>query len=200
MRDYLKYIIIIGLLILACIGGILYGHKMKVFKTHEAEKSEVLLEKVSKVFKMVAVEGYVSEIYDYKQYRYWDINFLRKKAMVRVKAKVSIGYDFEKVVYTVDESKKVLTITNFPEPEILSIDHDLDYFDINEGLFNSFDEKELTELNKKAKTYAIEMIKDGELFDEAELQKEKILDLLRGMVTGSGWEVIVRNKKRMIKG
>ena len=200
MRDFLKYIIIIVLLVLAAIGGILYGHKMKIFKTHEIENSEVVIERVSKVFKMVAVEGHVSEIYDYKQYKYWDINFLRKKAMVRVSAKVSIGYDFEKANIVVDEESKELIFNNFPAPEILSIDHDLDYYNMDEGLFNSFDEKELTNLNAKAKQYAVEMIKNGELFEEAELQRDKIIELLKSLLEPSGWKIAVKNNKPVIKG
>jgi hypothetical protein len=185
---------------LAAILGMYYGQKLEIFKSHEVEKVEVVMERVAKVFKMVAVEGYVSEIYDYKQYKYWDINFLRKKAMVRVKAKVSVGFDFEKAKFDVDEGKKEIIIQNFPEPEILSIDHDLDYYNLDEGFFNSFDEKELTELNAKAKKYAIEMIKNGELFKEAESQKSKIIDLLSALVAPSGWKVTVKNKKRMVKG
>jgi len=200
MKNYFKYIIVVCLVLCAAIGGIIYGSKWKLFETHEVENTEVILERVAKVFKMVAVEGYVSEIYDYKQYRYWDVNFLRKKAMVRVKAKVSVGYDFEKANFVVDSENKEIVIDNFPEPEILSIDHDLDYYDLDEGLFNSFDEKELTELNAKAKKYALQMIEGGELFDDARQQKKKIIDLLAALVGPSGWKVSVKNKKRMIKG
>lgn len=120
--------------------------------------------------------------------------------MVRVKAKVSVGFDFEKAKFDVDDGKKEIIIRNFPEPEILSIDYDLDYYDLDEGLFNSFDEKELTDLNAKAKKYAVEMIRNGELFDEAESQKSKIVDLLSALVWPSGWRVVLKNKKRMIKG
>ena len=200
MKSIYKYIVIVCLIVLASVVGMYYGQKLEIFKSHEVEKVEVVMERVAKVFKMVAVEGYVSEIYDYKQYKYWDINFLRKKAMVRVKAKVSVGFDFEKAKFDVDDGKKEIIIRNFPEPEILSIDYDLDYYDLDEGLFNSFDEKELTDLNAKAKKYAVEMIRNGELFDEAESQKSKIVDLLSALVGPSGWRVVLKNKKRMIKG
>jgi len=200
MKSYIKYIIIAFLILLAAIVGMFYGQKLEFFKTHEVEKVEVVMERVAKVFKMVAVEGYVSEIYEDKQYRGWDINVLRKKAMVRVKAKVSVGYDFEKARFDIDEKNKQIVISNFPEPEILSIDHDLDYYDLDEGLFNSFDEEDLTKINTKAKKYAIKMIQAGELFEEAAEQKSKIVELLDALVGPSGWQVTLKNKKRMIKG
>lgn len=200
MKGYIKYLIVVLLILISAVAGIFYGQKLKLFKNHEVEKVEVVMERVAKVFKMVAVEGYVSEIYEDKQYRQWDINILRKKAMVRVKAKVSIGYDFEKAKFEVDESNKEIVIRNFPEPEILSIDHDLDYYDLEEGLFNSFDADDLTKINEKAKKYAVEMIKSGELFEEAESQKNKITELLSTLIGPSGWKITVKNKKRMIKG
>lgn len=200
MKLGIKILLSAILLLLTLIGGVYWGAKMDMFKTYEEEKSEVMLEKISKVFKLVAVEGYVSEIYDYKQYKYWDITFLRKKALVRVKAKVSIGYDFEKVEFRVNDNEHTIEILNFPEPEILSIDHDLDYFDMDEGLFNSFDEKELTELNARAKEYALTMIEKGELFEHAKEQKNEIVQMLESLFGSTGWKLVTKDKKRFIKG
>ncbi len=125
-----SYLLIIIFILVALLAGSLYFQRANFFKTVERESSDVLLEEVAKVFKLVAVEGHVSEIYDYKQYRYWDISFLRKQALVRVKAKVSVGYDFENVVFNVDEDNHIISIETFPEAEILSVDHDLDYNNI----------------------------------------------------------------------
>lgn len=197
MKNILKYIIIVCLILLALLAGIVWGNRLQIFKTHETESSHVLMERISKVFKLVAVEGYVSEIYDYKQYKYWDVNFLRKKVLVRVKAKVSVGYDFEAVAFRTDEKNKRIYIESFPEPEILSIDHDLDYYDMDEGLFNSFSESDLTELNKKAKNYIVSIIEKGSLFDEAEEQKEMIFEMLSEILKSSGWELVIMQKRNI---
>ena len=199
MKALLKYAIIIILILSSLLTGILWGRKMEIFKTHETENSQVMMKKISKVFKLVAVEAQVSEIYNYKQYRYWDINLLRKQALVRVKANVSIGYDFEEVEFLVDEKERIVTLVWFPDPKILSIDHELDYYDMEEGLFNSFDGEELTEISKKAKEYAASMIDKTELFDQAEEQKAEIMSMLDSILKSSGWNLYIEDERDVMK-
>ena len=200
MKDYLKYIIVIVGFIACLLLAFFWGKKSQLFKVEEEESSQVMMDRISRVFKFVAVEGYVSEIYDYKQYRYWDVNFLRKQALVRVKAKVSVGYDFDQVEFVIDEEMKTITVKHVPDPEILSVDHDLDYYNLDEGLFNSFSADELTRVNKKAKEYVIEMIKDGEIFAEAEAQKEEIFEMLKTLVEQSDWKLVTNQEIRVTKG
>ena len=61
------------------------------------EQSQVLMEKIKTVAKLVTVEGYFSEVYDYQDYWNYDVSMFRKKALIRVKAKVSVGYDLSKM-------------------------------------------------------------------------------------------------------
>jgi hypothetical protein len=189
MKTIRNIIIILAIVIIAITAGIFIGRKMQLFKSGESESSQVMLEKVARVFKLVAVEAHVSEIYDYKQYNYWDVNFLRKKALVRVRAKVSIGYDFEDLELVVDENSKTIRLVGFPEPEVLSVDHDLDYYDMDEGLFNSFTGDDLTKLNRRAKEYAVSMIEKSELYEQAEAQKDEIIAMMRDLFQASGWQL-----------
>ena len=200
MNRITKYIIVVLALATTLFGGIFWGQKMKLFEEKERETAQVMLEKMTKVFKMVAVEGYVSEIYDYEAYRVWDISMMTKKALVRVKAKVSVGYDFDSVVFNIDEENRIIKINNFPEPEILSIDHDLDYYDLKEGLFNSFSENDLTRINQKAKEYALQEIEKGPLFDQAKEQKESIISMLEELFNKTGWQLSVNENIRPFKG
>jgi hypothetical protein len=191
MKKSLLYILLIFSIVAAVVMGTLLFQKIDWHKEHETTSAQVLLEEVAKVFKMTAIEGYVSEIYDYKSYKYWDINFLRRKALVRVKAKVSIGYDIEKAKFIVDDQSRTIKIYNFPAPEILSIDHDLDYYNLEEGIFNSFGPDELSALNKKAKTHIETVILKSDLFSQAESQKEQLINLLNELFESSGWKVVV---------
>ncbi|MEM7104252.1 MAG: DUF4230 domain-containing protein [Bacteroidota bacterium] len=153
------------------------------------QSESVLLEKVKKVAKMVTVEGYFSEILDHKDYYQWDVSFLRKKALVAVNAKVSIGYDLQKMHFEVKPQEKVLVISQLPDPEIISIDHDTKYYDITEGVFNSFSAEELTALNAKAKRVIEEKAKSSDLFLMAESQMNGIIDLIKIIAEESGFEV-----------
>ncbi len=173
--------------------GYFWGFKSEMFRSQEIESAQVMMEKISKVFKMVAVEGEVSEIYDYKAYQYLDVSLLRKKALVRVKAKVSIGYDLDNVDFVIDESTRTIQIKNFPEPEILYVEHDLDYYDMQESMFNEFSAEDLTKINARAKEYATTLIEQGPLFQKAREQKQEIMSLLSDMWQKTGWTLVIED-------
>ncbi len=153
------------------------------------EQSQVLMEKIKTVAKLVTVEGYFSEVYDYKDYWSYDISPFRKKALIRVKAKVSVGYDLTKMKIEAIPEQKLLIISDLPDPSIISIDHDLDYYDITEGTFNTFSEKDYTMLNKNAKEKIRQTAISSDLFLAAEEQSNNMLDLIRFMVEGAGWQL-----------
>lgn len=154
------------------------------------EKSQVLLEKVKTVAKLVTVEGYFSEVYSYEDYWGYDISFFKKRALIRVKAKVSVGYDLSKMTMDARPLEKILVISNLPDPEIISIDHDLDYYDITEGSFNSFSKEDFNKMNSKSKDIIREQVQQSDLFLAAEQQSNDMLDLIRFMVEGSGWTLV----------
>lgn len=163
------------------------------------EESQVLLEKIKTVAKLVTVEGYFSEVYDYKDYYSYDLSPFRKKALMRVKAKVSVGYDLERIEMESFPEQKLLLMKNLPEPQIISIDHEIDYYDITEGTFNSFTESDYNKLNKKAKAFIEEKAKDSELLRSAETQGNQILDLVKFMAENAGWTVKFEKRKVSVK-
>lgn len=188
----IKYIIPTLLLILAAgFAGWYYGFKKRVSTPVIEQSATVVLEKVQKAFKFVAAEGEISDIYDYKEYQYYDISIFRKKLLVRVNAKVLVGYNFENAKLTIDEEQGIVRLDSLGPAEILAIDHDLDYYDIQEGTFNTFSEKELTEISARAKDYASSMVEDSDLFSLAEDQKQDLFDLLETILKGSGWKLHV---------
>lgn len=155
----------------------------------ETENSTVLLERIKQVAKLVTVEGYFSEIYDYKDYYGYDLGFFRKKALIRVKAKVSVGYDLEKMKITALPETRTIRITGIPPAEILSIEHDLDYYDLQEGLFNSFSTADYNKLNANAKEFIRLKALESELMEQAAEQRNVVFEAIRFMVQSMGWEL-----------
>ena len=153
------------------------------------EQSKVLLEKIKTVSKLITVEGYFSEIYDYKEYWGYDLSPFRKKALIRVKAKVSVGYDLSKMRVEANSATRTVTISNMPDPEILSIDHDLDYYDISEGTFNSFTEADYNKMNAAAKEKVRKEALNSDLFVTAEDESAQALEIIEFMVEGIGWRL-----------
>ncbi len=182
------------LLAILIIGICLVGYKLSTWFDFAREikaetNSQALLERIEKVAKLVTVEGHFSEIYDYKDYYWYDLSPFRKKALIRVKAKVSMGIDFEKVEMSGDDQTKTIVIRNIPEVEILSIDHDSDYYDISEGSFNSFSEKDYNELQKNAKEYIRNVAMQSDLVESAEEQRDEILEMMRYYIEIAGWNL-----------
>ena len=190
MKKY-KNIIIIIIFLLALATAWWMGFKSSMFQRYQEENATVLLNRIEKVMKLIAVEGNISEVYDYKEYFSFDISPFRKKALVRVNAKVSAGYDFEKMTVTVDEGSKTITIENFPDAEILSIDHDLDYYDITQGTFNRFTNEDYNMINSRAKEYVVEKAKDSDLLQAAEEQKQELIEMLTLLIQAGGWSLTI---------
>jgi hypothetical protein len=113
---------------------------------------------------------------------------------MRVKAKVSVGYDLNKLKFDLDKETWTLYIRNVPnEPEIISIDHQIDYYDISQGSFNSFSEKDYNKIQKNAKEMIAKKAATGELMIRAKKQGLELLDLIKFMAEGAGWKVEVES-------
>lgn len=151
----------------------------------------VLLERIKQVAKLVTVEGYFSEIYDYKDYYGYDLSLFRKKALIRVKAKVSVGYDLEKMKVTSDPTTQTIRLSGIPAAEILSIEHDLDYYDVQEGFFNEFSTEDYDKLNASAKEFIRKKALESDLVKTATTQRNSLLETMRFMTESMGWKLEV---------
>ena len=183
--------ILVGIALVLFFGaGIFLTKKYYTWNDIQAkEQSDVLLERVKNVYKLVTVEGHLSEVYSYEDYWGYDFSPFRKKALIRVKAKVSIGYDLDEMEITALPEEKKIVISQLPEPSIISIDHTLDYYDITQGTFNSFTKEDYNKLNTNAKDFIVQKANESELLDTAKKQGNQALEMMEFMVENTGWEL-----------
>lgn len=155
------------------------------------QQSTVLLDKIRSVCKLVSVEGDFAEIYHYENTKDRFMSLLRskKKALIVVKAKAHIGYDLTKLDLKADTEKKRIILNNFPEPEVLSIEPDLQFYDIKNGLFNSFSPDDLTMLNQEAKEHIKQKIPESGLMDTARKEALQAVLLVEKIVETIGWKL-----------
>mgnify|MGYP002724527027 FL=1 len=118
----------------------------------QSVSSHTVVESMRRVFKIVFAEGQFQEILNYKDSRKL-LKFIpaTKKALVIIRAKVLVGYNFEKCRWELDEESKTIKITYFPEPEILSIEPDFNYYQIEEDLFSVFNRYDLEKIQQEGK-------------------------------------------------
>ncbi len=111
----------------------------------------------------------------------------KKKAIILINAKAHIGFDLSKIRMEAINEKKVIRLTEFPQPEVLSVETDFKYYDKKEGLFNKFDSSDLTELNTKAKKHILDKIPESGLLDSAKTEAIEAVLMMQNIVETIGW-------------
>lgn len=165
--------------------------KKKQSKEVTLHQSTVLLEKIRSVSKLVSVEGEFAEIYKYEntKERFLSLVTSKKKALIVINAKAMIGYDLKKVEIKSDIDNKRIILTNFPQPEVLSIEPELEFYDIKNGMFNSFSPDDLTTLNNEAKNHILEKIPQSGLMETAQKEALQAVLVMESIVATIGWKL-----------
>lgn len=184
--------IILGMLL----GVILMYWVFNYFRNRKSEEltehqSTVLMEKIRSVCKLITVEGDFAEIYRYenRKERYMKLISSSKRALIVIKARALIGYDLKKIRMHADTEKKRIILTNFPQPEVLTIEPDLEFYDIKNGLFNAFTPNDLTALNKEAKRHILDRIPNSGLMETANKEAIEAVLLIEKIVETIGWSL-----------
>ena len=194
LKFSIKQLIFILCLLLISLTGMWYWLRHSIFTPIQHESTTIMLEKIKTVTKLVNVEGQFSELYTHgEEYNYDFLGLFTKKVILRVTAKVSVGYDFEKVNIKIDSLARTVTLNDMPTPQILSIDHDLDYYDITQGTFNEFTTAEYNTINKNAKEKIAKNAAIPQLLAKAEAQKLDYLRMMDIALKSAGWKLIINN-------
>ncbi|WP_295178545.1 DUF4230 domain-containing protein [uncultured Christiangramia sp.] len=155
------------------------------------EQSVVLMDKIRSVCKFITVEGDFSEIYHYENLKekYISLVFGKKKAIVLVQAKAHVGFDLSKVRMQSDNENKKIILTNFPQPELLTIETDFKYYDKREGWANPFTTSDLTDINRDAKKTIVDKIPQSGLMEQAQKEALGTIALMEKIVETIGWKL-----------
>ncbi|UOB19080.1 DUF4230 domain-containing protein [Abyssalbus ytuae] len=155
------------------------------------KQSVILLEKIRSVCKLITVEGDFAEIYHYENVKERFLNLVssKKKALIIINAKAHIGYDLRKLKLQADNIKKKIVLSSFPEPEVLTIDQEIKYYDIKDGLFNKFASKDLTDLHREAKKHILEKIPESGLIESAKKEALEAILMIEKIVATIGWKL-----------
>lgn len=155
----------------------------------------ILLKNVERVAKLTVVENNYSEVFTFTDFTNWDLPIFRKKMVVKNDSRVGIGFDLKKMEFGIDEELKEIHINNIPLPEILYMEDNITYFDTEEGLFNSFSEKDYTEIHKKTKDMVMAMVCDSPVFQEVEYSFIDHLSILAQVAKESEWKILIKDNQ-----
>jgi len=165
--------------------------KLQKTKDQTQAQSTILMKKIRKAWKLITVEGEFAEIYHYEntKERFMSMVSSKKKAVLLINAKAYVGFDLSRIKMEAITEKKTIKLTDFPDPEVLSLETDLRYYDKKEGLFNKFDSSDLTEVNTKAKDHVLEKIPESGLLDTARSEALEAVLLVQNIVETIGWSL-----------
>ncbi|MFY7672740.1 DUF4230 domain-containing protein [Tenacibaculum sp. MEBiC06402] len=154
-------------------------------------QSVMLLDKIKKVTKLITVEGEFAEIYHHedKQNKLLGLVSSKKKAIILINAKTHIGFDFRKIKMEADTKNKTIKLSNFPEPEVLSIEPNIRFYDIQDGFLNKFSSEDLTQVNQAAKEHVLQKIPESNLMQAANHEALEAIALMKNLIETIGWEL-----------
>ncbi|MCB4807581.1 DUF4230 domain-containing protein [Tamlana sp. 62-3] len=180
--------IIIGVLVTTGVVTVVKSFKKKSLVNSQ---STILIDKIKKVCKFITVEGDFAEIYHYEDVkeRFLKLITSKKKALVVINAKAHVGYDLAKIKIEAENDKKRIILKHFPQPEVLSIETNLNYYDKKDGYFNKFEATDLTGLHNEAKLHIQEKIPESGLIEIAQKEALETILLIETIVETIGWKL-----------
>ena len=152
------------------------------------ENSALIQEQIKHVGKLVVTEGYLSEVFNYKNSKeiFGDYFTSEKKTLVVVNADVTIAYDLSEIEFKIDEENKILQILSIPEEEI-NINPDFEYYDIQSDFLNPFEAKDYNEIKNTVKASLEKKLEQSDLKANAQNRLISELSKFYILTNSMGW-------------
>lgn len=160
-------------------------------KMSAKQQSSILLEKIRNVSKLITIESDFSEILHHQASKNILLKLFKsdKKAIVMANSKVMVGFDMKKIKIEPKPNKKTLVLTHFPQPEVLGIETNIEYYDVTNGWFNKFDAQDLTNINQEVRKNIEQKIPDSGLLASAQEKALETVNMIEQIVGTFGWSL-----------
>lgn len=166
------------------------------FNTEQRIQSSAMLqEQLKNVGKLIVTEGNFTQLHTYEDSKkyYFDALTFKKKALVKVDAKALVSYDLKQMEVRVDTAARKVIVNFIPEPE-LTIVPNIEYYDIEAGIFNDFDADALNSISKKVTDSITNMAKTGPIMSNARNRLISELHQIYVLTASMGWTLEYQNK------
>lgn len=168
-----------------------YCQDKKEDKTILVADSALIQKELKNVGKLIVTEGQYSQVFNYSSSRdlMYGLFDARKRALVVVNAKATIGYDLSQIKTEIDEENKTVFITRIPEPE-LNIYPEIEYYDVKQDYLNQFQASDHNIIRKRVEKLLREKIKESDLQSNAENRLITELQKIYILTNTLGWTLV----------
>lgn len=168
-----------------------YLYFKKEISNQDKEQTQIILNEVKNVRKLVVVESSYTQMYNYEKSKYFLVEQLsfNKKVILVVNAQIQISYDLKKINIETDTFHKKVIIHKIPEPEVF-VAPKISYYDFEQSTFNTFTKEELNKVNAVAVKKVKEASNIAELKKKAKIQLINELGEIYKTTTLLNWEFV----------
>lgn len=159
------------------------------------ESTSLLEQQIKNVGKLVVTEGNFTQIHNYEDSKkyYFEALTFKKKALVVVDAKAQVSYDLKKMEVAIDTAAQKVIISYIPEPE-LTIIPKIEYYDVEDGIFNDFDAESLNTISEKVTDSLRSQAMASRLMSNAQNRLISELQQIFVLTESMGWELEYQDK------
>lgn len=183
--------------------GVWYFFSAKQEREELRASSELIQKQVQQVGKLIVTEGYYSKVFTFKNSQSLFLNFWTsdKKALVVVNAKATVEYDLRQLETEIDAENKTLILKKIPEP-VLNIYPDIEYYDVTQDYFNSFEAKDYNKIKNSVTAQIRTQIEKSDLMENSRERLMVELTNLYVLTKSMGWtlmyeEQVIENPEQL---
>lgn len=188
---------------LVLISGVWFFYQSHQEREELKASSELIQKQVLQVGKLIVTEGYYSKVFTFKNSQNLFLNLMTsdKKALVIVNAKATVEYDLRQLEFEIDEKNKTLILKKIPDP-ILNIYPEIEYYDVTQDYFNSFDAKDYNKIKNSVTAQIRSQIEKSDLMENSRERLMVELTNFYVLTSSMGWtlmyeEQIIENPEQL---
>ena len=192
------------LIALVLIGSVWFFYQSYQEREELKASSELIQKQIQQVGKLIVTEGYYSKVFSFKNSQNLFLNLMTsdKKALVIVNAKATVEYDLRQLEVEIDEENKTLILKKIPDP-ILNIYPEIEYYDVTQDYFNSFDAKDYNKIKNSVTTQIRSQIEKSDLMENSRERLMVELTNLYVLTNSMGWtlmyeEQVIENPEQLV--
>lgn len=183
------------LIALVLFAGFWFFYQGKQEREELRASSELIQKQVQQVGKLIVTEGYYSKVFTFKNSQNLFLNIWKsdKKALVVVNAKATVEYDLRQLVVEIDEKNKTLILKKIPDP-VLNIYPDIEYYDVTQDYFNSFEAKDYNKIKNSVTAQIRTQIEKSDLMENSRERLMVELTNLFVLTKSMEWTLMYQEK------